>query len=115
MEIENVAEDRVEPVNGKSLYLSLDVNIQKYVEQAAKKVKIQKQAKRVSAIFMNPQNGEIYAMVNIPEFNLNEPFTVHGKQSATQEELNQMWRNTCINDTYEPGSTFKSNGNPFDR
>lgn len=107
VEIENAAEDRVEPVNGKSLYLSLDVNIQKYVEQAAKKVKLQKQAKRVSAILMNPQNGEIYAMVNIPEFNLNEPFTVEGKENATQDELNQMWRNTCINDTYEPGSTFK--------
>lgn len=107
VEIKNAAEDRVEPVNGKSLYLSLDVNIQKYVEQAAQKVKLQKQAKRVSAILMNPQNGEIYAMVNIPEFNLNEPFTVSGKESATQDELNQMWRNTCINDTYEPGSTFK--------
>lgn len=107
VEIKNAAEDRVEPVNGKSLYLSLDVNIQKYVEQAAKKVKLQKQAKRVSAILMNPQNGEIYAMVNIPEFNLNEPFTVEGKDNATQDELNQMWRNTCINDTYEPGSTFK--------
>lgn len=107
VEIKNAAEDRVEPVNGKSLYLSLDVNIQKYVEQAAKKVKLQKQAKRVSAILMNPQNGEIYAMVNIPEFNLNEPFTVEGKENATQDELNQMWRNTCINDTYEPGSTFK--------
>lgn len=107
VEIKNAAEDRVEPVNGKSLYLSLDVNIQKYVEQAAKKVKLQKQAKRVSAILMNPQNGEIYAMVNIPEFNLNEPFTVEGKEDATQDELNQMWRNTCINDTYEPGSTFK--------
>ncbi len=107
VEIKNAAEDRVEPINGKSLYLSLDVNIQKYVEQAAKKVKLQKQAKRVSAILMNPQNGEIYAMVNIPEFNLNEPFTVEGKENATQDELNQMWRNTCINDTYEPGSTFK--------
>lgn len=107
VEIKNAAEDRVEPIDGKSLYTSFDVNIQKYVEQAAKKVKLQKQAKRVSAILLNPQNGEIYAMVNIPEFNLNKPFSVNGKETATQEQLNQMWRNPCINDTYEPGSTFK--------
>lgn len=117
IEIENEAEDRIEPVAGNDLYLSLDVNIQKYAEQAAYQVMEKKGAKRVSIVLMNPQNGEIMAMVNVPEFNLNEPFTLNYQLDADsyqsvpakekQELLNQMWRNTCINDTYEPGSTFK--------
>lgn len=113
IEIENAFEDRVEPIAGNDLHISLDVNIQKYAEQAAYQVMEKKGAKRVSVIIMNPKNGEIMAMVNAPEFNLNEPFTLNyetegavtGKEK--QELLNQMWRNTCINDTYEPGSTFK--------
>ena len=145
IEIENAPEERVEPVDGKSLYLSIDVNIQKYAEQAAKKVMKQKEALGASMILMNPQNGEIYAMVDLPEYNLNEPFTLTDEmkeklaklgtesidesqsenetkqgedgqsQSDTAVEMsaviqdlhNQMWRNSCINDTYEPGSTFK--------
>ena len=135
VEIPNEAEGRVEPVAGKNLYISIDVNIQKYAEQAATKVLKAKQAKRVSVILMNPQNGEIYAMVNVPEYNLNEPFTLvsvedlyidrtedveenadekteeNKLQNMTEQEkqdaLNGMWRNFCINDTYEPGSTFK--------
>ncbi len=114
VEIDSAAEGRVEPVEGNSLYLSLDVNIQKYVEQEAKKVMEQKQAKQVSVIVMNPKNGEILAMVNVPEFDLNDPFTLNTAVDTTglgEEELqdlrNQMWRNSCINDTYEPGSTFK--------
>lgn len=113
VEINNVAEHRIEPVPGKDLYISLDVNIQKYAEQAAKKVREEKQAKSVKVIVMNPQNGEIYAMVNEPEFNLNEPYTLVEQDASnlTTEEkntqLNNMWRNACISDTYEPGSTFK--------
>lgn len=112
VELENAAEERIEPVAGNSLTLSLDVNIQKYAEQAAYQVMEKKGAKAVSIIIMNPQNGEIYAMVNAPEFNLNEPFTLVADVSYETEEekqglLNQMWRNRCINDTYEPGSTFK--------
>lgn len=113
IEIKNAAEDRVEPVAGNNLRVSLDVNIQKYAEQAAMQVMEKKNAKRVSIIIMNPQNGEIMAMVNVPEFNLNEPFTLNvplpegAGAKEKQEALNQMWRNTCINDTYEPGSTFK--------
>lgn len=113
VEIENAAEDRIEPIAGNDLYISLDVNIQKYAEQAAYQVMEKKGANRVSVIVMNPQNGEIMAMVNVPEFNLNDPFTlnIETDQSVTgkekQELLNQMWRNPCINDTYEPGSTFK--------
>lgn len=113
IEIENAAEDRIEPVAGQDLYISLDVNIQKYCEQAAYQVMEKKGAKRVSIIVMNPQNGEIMAMVNAPEFNLNEPFTLNIESGLTvsdkekQDLLNQMWRNPCINDTYEPGSTFK--------
>ncbi len=112
-EIKNAAETRVEPIAGKNLYISLDVNIQKYVEQAATKVKKAKNANRVSMIVMNPQNGEILAMVNVPEYNLNEPFTLNTESSenltseAYQDALNQMWRNPCISDTYEPGSTYK--------
>lgn len=115
IEIENAAEDRREPVNGNSLILSLDVNIQQYAEQAAKKVMEQKAAKSARIIIMNPQNGEIYAMVNLPEFNLNQPFSlvdndgnkVGGNTDTTMDKLNNMWRNPCISDTYEPGSTFK--------
>lgn len=110
IEVENSAETRVNPVMGDNLYISLDYNIQSYVTQVAEKVLEQKQAKSVSVILMNPQNGEIYAMVNVPEFNLNEPFTLNknaGDAVNTQDLLNQMWRNGCINDTYEPGSTFK--------
>lgn len=113
IEIENAAEDRIEPIPGQDLYVSLDVNIQKYCEQAAYQVMEKKGAKRVSVIVMNPQNGEIMAMVNVPEFNLNDPFTLTsdpGREVTAKEKqelLNQMWRNTCINDTYEPGSTFK--------
>ena len=116
MEIDTAAEQRIEPVEGMSLYLSLDVNIQKYAEQAARKVMEQKNAKQVSVIVMNPQNGEIMAMVSVPEFDLNDPFALTGTgetEAASadsgeyQDLLNQMWRNPCINDTYEPGSTFK--------
>lgn len=112
-EIKNAAEDRVEPVAGKDLYLSLDVNIQKYAMQAAEKVLETKQAKSVKFIAMNPKNGEIYAMVNLPEFDLNEPYTWNNGQNLSpnekgyQDALNEMWRNACVSDTYEPGSTFK--------
>ena len=110
IEIENAAEEREEPVDGDSLYLTLDVNIQKYAMQAAEKVLKEKEAKSVSVILMNPQNGEIYAMVDLPEYNLNEPFTLQENNDSVenrQELLNKMWRNSCVNDTYEPGSTFK--------
>lgn len=112
VELENAAENRIEPVPGNTLTVSLDVNIQKYAEQAACQVMERKGAKAVSIIIMNPQNGEIYAMVNVPEFNLNDPFTlgydaVYSTSGEKQNLLNQMWRNRCINDTYEPGSTFK--------
>lgn len=112
VELENTAEDRIEPVTGKTLTISLDVNIQKYAEQAAYQVMEKKGAKAVSIIIMNPQNGEIYAMVNAPEFHLNDPFAlgadaVYETAEEKQNLLNQMWRNRCINDTYEPGSTSK--------
>ena len=115
IEIENAGETRLEPVNGYDLYISMDSNIQQYCEQAAEKAYIKKQADEVSVIVMNPQNGELMATVNYPEFNLNEPFTLieemgaDGTESADkkQELLNRMWRNPCISDTYEPGSTFK--------
>lgn len=113
VEINGAAEDRVEPVAGKDLVTSLDVNIQQYAEQVAKKVYEQKQAKSVKIIIMNPQNGEIMSMVNYPEFNLNDPYTLNyqtsGEVSDTQKTqlLNEMWRNGCISDTYEPGSAFK--------
>jgi stage V sporulation protein D (sporulation-specific penicillin-binding protein) len=143
IEIENAGETRLEPVNGYDLYISLDSNIQQYCEQAAEKAYIKKSADRVSIIVMNPQNGEIMAMVNYPEFDLNEPYTLIEEMLPVEEEmpsgenetadaaeltasttsvkltesdltadqkqelLNQMWRNPCVSDTYEPGSTFK--------
>lgn len=113
VEIENAFEDRVEPVAGNDLHISLDVNIQQYAEQAAYETMEKKQANRVSIIVMNPKTGEILAMANAPEFNLNEPFTLNVEADPgisakeKQELLNQMWRNPCLNDTYEPGSTFK--------
>ncbi|MBA4699268.1 MAG: peptidoglycan glycosyltransferase [Ruminococcus sp.] len=114
IELEGVAEDRVEPIAGQTLQLSLDYNIQAFCEQAALKVMEEKQADAVSILLMNPQNGEILAMVNVPEFNLNEPYILNTEvdmdtltDEELQNQLNQMWRNGCINDTYEPGSTFK--------
>ena len=113
IEIENAGESRLEPMNGYDLCLSLDYNIQMYCEQAAKKVCTKKSADSVSVIVMNPQNGELMAMVNYPEFDLNDPFTLVGDngEAVSAEEkqnlLNKMWRNQCISDTYEPGSTFK--------
>ena len=114
VELNGVAEDRIEPVPGETLRVSLDYNIQSYCQQAAEKVMEEKQAEAVSILLMNPQNGEIYAMVNVPEFNLNEPYELNTgadeealSDEELQDELNQMWRNRCINDTYEPGSVFK--------
>lgn len=134
VELENEAESRLEPVAGNNLYISIDVNMQTYAQQAATKVLKAKQAKRVSVILMSPQNGEIYAMVNVPEYNLNDPYTLvdvkdlyvtpleveqqgeedaekskteNNTEKSRQDALNNMWRNFCINDTYEPGSTFK--------
>ena len=113
VELDGVAEDRIEPVPGHTLQISLDYNIQMYAQQMAEKVMEEKQADKVGILLMNPENGEILAMVNVPEFDLNEPFelntgTAEGMtDEELQEALNQMWRNGCINDTYEPGSTFK--------
>lgn len=115
IELEGIAEERIEPVAGKTLQLSLDYNIQEYAQQAAEKVMEEKQADQVAILIMNPQNGEILAMVNVPEFNLNDPFSLEtlnletepADETEKQDLLNQMWRNTCINDTYEPGSIFK--------
>ena len=136
VEIDKLGETRQDPEEGKNLILSLDANIQEYAQQAALKVMEEKQAERVSILLMNPQNGEIYACVNVPEFDLNDPFTLNEdlqaksdmreeqtieketeqtaaqmaaktKSKRKQELLNQMWRNPCMNDTYEPGSTFK--------
>lgn len=111
IEIENAAETRVEPVNGNDLYLSVDYNVQCYVQQAAEKVLKVKKAKRVSVILMNPQNGEIYALVSLPEYDLNEPFVLTKAYEAEgknqNDKLNGMWRNPVISDSYEPGSTFK--------
>lgn len=114
VELDTVAEDRIEPVAGETLQVSLDYNIQAYCQQAAENVLEEKQAEAVSILLMDPRNGEIYAMVNVPEFDLNDPYELNtGGDAASlsdeelQEQLNQMWRNRCINDTYEPGSTFK--------
>lgn len=114
VEVAEAGEERVEPVNGQDLYTSLDINIQSYATQLALQTMETKQADGVSILVMNPQNGEIMAMVNVPEFNLNEPYTLPEEQESEnlsqekrQELLNAMWRNRCINDTYEPGSTFK--------
>ena len=136
VEIDKLGETRQDPEEGKSLILSLDANIQEYAQQAALKVMEEKQAGPVAILLMNPQNGEIYACVNVPEFDLNDPFTLNEdlqakldmreeqtieketeqtaaqmaaktKSKRKQELLNQMWRNPCMNDTYEPGSTFK--------
>ena len=114
VELERLGESREDPVSGNDLQISLDASIQEYVQQAALKVMEEKQAERVSILLMNPQNGEIYACVNVPEFDLNEPFQLNTGQDTSglspkkkQDLLNQMWRNPCLNDTYEPGSTFK--------
>ncbi|MEG0972600.1 MAG: penicillin-binding transpeptidase domain-containing protein, partial [Lachnospiraceae bacterium] len=118
----NAGENRQDPISGLNLHVSLDYNIQMYAQQAAKKVMKEKSAENVCIILLNPKNGEIMAMVQVPEFNLNEPFKIVGdKQNKIEEDtigkekntkkqqnkLNQMWRNTCLNDTYEPGSIFK--------
>lgn len=115
VEIADAGEERVEPVAGSDLYISLDYNIQLYAQQAALKALEQKQATYVSILIMNPKNGEIYACVNVPEFDLNDPFTLNVDvdtsgltEQQKQDLLNQMWRNQSINDTYEPGSTFKT-------
>ena len=114
VEIDQIGESREDPVPGDSLKLSLDVDLQQYAQQAALKVMEEKQADRVSILLMNPQNGEIYVCVNVPEFDLNDPFTLNTQvdtagmsEKEKQDLLNQMWRNPCLNDTYEPGSTFK--------
>lgn len=114
VEIDEAGEERVEPVAGNDLFVSLDMNIQSYATQLAKQVMETKEAERVSIIVMNPQNGEIMAMVDVPEFDLNNPYVIPEDQDTgnltqeqTQEILNGIWRNGCINDTYEPGSIFK--------
>lgn len=115
VEVPEAGEERIEPVNGKDLYISLDMNIQSYATQLAMQTMETKQAQSVSIIVLNPQNGEIKAMVNVPEFDLNNPYTLPEELEESdpdtekrQELLNAMWRNGCINDTYEPGSTFKT-------
>ena len=111
IEVDKRAEERIEPKQGKVLYTSIDINIQKFAMQAAKNVMEAKGAKNVKILVMNPNNGEIFAMVNVPEFNLNKPYDIKSKKKLSQKELNQklndMWRNGCVCDTYEPGSTFK--------
>lgn len=112
VEISEAGEERVEPVAGRDLYISMDMNIQSYATQLARQVMETKEAERVSIIVINPKNGELYAMVDVPEFDLNHPYDLGddvGNVSAEQKQelLNQMWRNGCISDTYEPGSTFK--------
>lgn len=112
-EVGDLEESRIEPIQGDTLQISMDYNIQAYCMQAAEKAYIQKEADAVSIIVMNPQNGELLAMVDYPEFNPNDPFTLISEYSEyedTEEEnnyLNEMWRNQCVSDTYEPGSTFK--------
>lgn len=122
IEVDAAGEDRIEPVDGSDLIISMDMNIQKYATQLAYQAMETKEADSVSIIVLNPQNGEILAMVNVPEFDLNEPFTLPQPEPGTeaapdmtvmsekekQDALNRMWRNGCINDTYEPGSTFKT-------
>ncbi|MCI8945742.1 MAG: peptidoglycan glycosyltransferase [Lachnospiraceae bacterium] len=114
IELDAEGENRIEPVDGRDLIISMDMNIQKYATQLACQAMETKQADSVSIIVMNPQNGELLAMVNVPEFDLNEPFTLPDGDTAglsgqqKQDALNRMWRNGCINDTYEPGSTFKT-------
>lgn len=122
IEIKNAKERRIEPKNGKNLYTTIDINIQKYVEQEAQNALRRHKAKRVCIISMNPQNGEIYAYADIPEYNLNKPFEINNdlnyeqnsgednsikKNEPTLDDYNKMWRSFCLNDTYEPGSTFK--------
>lgn len=114
VELSELGESRVEPVEGYDLQISLDKNIQMYAQQAALKVMEEKEAQGVSILLMNPQNGEIYANVNVPEYDLNDPFTLNTDADISQmtdqefqDACNQMWRNPTINDTYEPGSTFK--------
>ena len=111
IEVDKRAEERIEPKQGKDLYTSIDINIQKFATQAAKNVMEAKGSKNVKILVMNPNNGEIFAMVNVPEFNLNKPYDIKSKKKLSQKELNQklndMWRNGCVCDTYEPGSTFK--------
>ena len=114
VEIDEIGESRIDPVPGDNLQISLDMNIQEFAQQGARKVMEEKQAERVSILLMNPRNGEIYACVNVPEFDLNDPFTLNTEVDTSglsseekQDLLNQMWRNPCLNDTYEPGSTFK--------
>ncbi|MDE6674329.1 MAG: peptidoglycan glycosyltransferase [Acetatifactor sp.] len=113
IEVEAAGERRIEPVNGNDLYISMDRNIQTYATQLAYQAMETKQAQSVSILAMNPQTGEIYAMVNVPEFDLNDPYALpegtgdNLTQQQQQDLLNQIWRNGCINDTYEPGSTFK--------
>lgn len=120
VELSEAGEDRVEPVNGDDLYISMDVNIQQYATQLAQQVMKSKEAQSVSILVMRPDNGEILAMVDVPEYDLNDPFTLtdawlekaaaeeaEAKEKEEQDLLNRMWRNACINDTYEPGSAFK--------
>ncbi len=111
IEVDKRAEERIEPKHGKDLYTSIDINIQKFATQAAKNVMEAKEAKNVKILVMDPNNGEIFAMVNVPEFNLNKPYEIKGSKKLDQKELNEklndMWRNGCVCDTYEPGSTFK--------
>ena len=114
IEIENAAEDRIEPIAGNDLYVSLDMNIQQYAEQAAYQIMEKKGAKQASILVMNPKNGEILAMASVPGFHLNDPFQLPegtaepADEKARQDLLNTMWRNPCVSDTYEPGSTFKT-------
>ena len=112
IEQNGIGEKRKEPVEGFDLCISLDYNMQMYAQQEAERVMEQKEAEKVSVLLLNPQNGEIYACVNVPEFDLNDPYTLPESVTVSDRKertdaLNRMWRNTCINDTYEPGSTFK--------
>lgn len=114
IEIKGSREDRILPVDGQDLYTTLDVNIQKYATQLAWETMVKKEAKQVSIIVMRPDNGEILAMANVPEYNLNSPYELNYEpdeedaQKDKMDLLNNMWRNFCINDTYEPGSIFKT-------